>query len=61
MAIVEYNMVSPEAFNEFVPKVTVEHQNKKTSMIMGFIIVGLIGIYVYTAIKKDQEERSKFI
>ena len=61
MAIVEYNMVSPEAFNEFVPDVTIKQQSKNTSIILGLILIGITGLVLYTVIKKSKEERLKFL
>ena len=61
MAIVEYNMVSPEAFNEFVPDVTIKQQSKNTSIILGLILISVTGLVLYTVIKKSKEERWKFL
>ena len=61
MAIVEYNMVSPEAFNEFVPDATIKQQSKYTSIILGLILISVTGLVLYTVIKKSKEERLKFL
>ena len=47
MAIVEYNMVSPEAFNEFVPDATIKQQSKNNSIILGLILIGVTGLVMY--------------
>ena len=61
MAIVEYNMVSPEAFNEFVPDATIKQQSKNNSIILGLILISVTGLVLYTVIKKSKEERLKFL
>ena len=61
MAIVEYNMVSPEAFNEFVPDATINQQSKNNSIILGLILISVTGLVMYAVITKNQEERLKFL
>ena len=61
MAIVEYNMVSPEAFNEFVPDITIKQQSKNTSIILGLILISVTGLVMYAVITKNQEERLNFL
>ena len=61
MAIVEYNMVSPEAFNEFVPDATIKQQSKNNSIILGLILISVTGLVMYAVITKNEEERLKFL